>query len=188
MKQISCTEDTWVSEEEIPVSPALKIIRANDPWQGMNEEDIEDAKEFIRCYLLKEYELILQIPIQAQENDFWGPNHPDFQESAFNTWDYQRTQSPFNKYGWRIKKILEQVRDLTIYHSSTSQQEGRANIQKWYETVVDNEFRDRLPGLFQRYQKAWTEEQRYEIKKKVAELNRRIIQCKKMWEEYANWE
>jgi hypothetical protein len=34
-------------EEEIPVSPALKVIRANDPWHGMSEEEVvEDAKEF----------------------------------------------------------------------------------------------------------------------------------------------
>jgi hypothetical protein len=154
----------------------------------MSEEEVEDHKEFIRCYLLKDFELILQIPIQPRENDFWTPNHPDFLESAFNTWDFQRTQRPFNKYAWGIRKVLEQVRDLAILHSSISQAEGRANIQKRYENLVDNEFRDRLQGLFQRYQKAWTEEQGYEIKKKIAELNRRILQCQKIWQQYANWE
>jgi replicative DNA helicase len=188
MEQISLTVDTWVSEDEIPFSPTLKIIRRSDPWYGMSEEEIEDAKEFIRCHLLKDHETILQIPIQAQENDFWAPNHQDFLESAFNTWDYQRTQKPFDKYAWRIKKVLEKIKDLAMLHSSISQPEGKANIQRRYETVVDNEFRDRLPSLFQRYQKAWTEEQRNEIRGKVAELNRRIMQCKKVWEEYANWE
>jgi len=188
MKQISQTADTWVSEEEIPVSPALKVIRPNDPWQGMSEEEVEDAKEFIRCYLLKDHELILQIPAQAQENDFWAPNHPDFQESAFNTWDYQKTLQPFNKYAWRIKKVLERVRDLAIYYSSTSQPEGKARIQKVCEIVVDNEYRDRLLILAERHQRARDEEQRDEIKEKVAELNRRILQCQKVWEDYAHWE
>ena len=59
MKQISQTADTWVSEKEIPVSPALKVIRPNDPWQGMSEEEVEDAKEFIRCHLLREHETLL---------------------------------------------------------------------------------------------------------------------------------
>jgi hypothetical protein len=53
MNQISQTVDSWISEEEIPVSPTLKVIRANDPWHGMSEEEIEDAKEFIRCYLFE---------------------------------------------------------------------------------------------------------------------------------------
>ena len=91
MKQISQTVDTWISEEEIPVSPALKVIRGNDPWHGMTEEEAEDHKEFIRCYINKDFELLLLIPIQSQENDFWSPNHPGYQESAFNTWDYHRT-------------------------------------------------------------------------------------------------
>jgi hypothetical protein len=43
MKQISQTADTWVSQEEIPVSPALKVIKPNDPWHGMSEE--EDAAD-----------------------------------------------------------------------------------------------------------------------------------------------
>jgi hypothetical protein len=188
MNQISQTVDTWISEEEIPVSPAIKVIRKSDPWYGLSEEEAEDHKEFIRCHLLKDHELILQIPIQPQENDFWAPNHQDFLESAFNTHDFQKILRPFNKYAWRIRKILEQVRDLAIFHSSTSQPEGRARLQRRYENLVQNEFRDRFPGLFQRYQKASTEEQRTEIKKKVAELNRRIIQCQKVWEQYAYWE
>ena len=141
MKQISQTADTWIIEE-IPVSPALKIIRENDPWYGMSEEEIED------------HEFILQIPIELQEKDFWAPNHQGFQESAFNTHDFQRTLPPFNRYAWRIKKVLEKIRDLAIYHSSTSQPKGKARLQRRYEIVADNEFRDRRPALFQRYQKS----------------------------------
>jgi hypothetical protein len=188
MNPITQTVDSWINEEEIPVSPVLKIIRKKDPSYGMSEEEVQDRKEFIRCYLLKDFELILQIPIRQTENDFWFSSYQEFMESAFNTHDYQKSQKPFNKYGYRIKKVMEEVTDLAILHSSISRPEGRANIKRRYETLVDNEFRDRLPRLFQRYQKAWTGEQRYEIRKKVAELNRRIIQCKKVWEEYAHWE
>jgi hypothetical protein len=188
MKQISQTADSWVSEEEIPVSPALKVIRANDPWHGMSEEEVEDAKEFIRCYLLKDHELILQIPVQAQENDFWSPNHPDFLESAFNTWDYQKTLQPFNKYAWRIKKILEKIRDLAILHSSISQSEGKANIQKRYENLVQNEYRGLLLYWVEQYERAVDEERRNQVRRRIAELNRRILQCQKVWEDYAHWE
>ena len=188
MNQISQTVDSWISEEEIPVSPALKVIRANDPWHGMSEEEVEDAQEFIRCYLLRDFEIILLVPVQAQENDFWAPTRQDFLESAFNTWDFQRTQRPFNKYAYRIRKILEQVRDLAIYHSSTSQPEGKANIQRRYDNLVQNEFRDRLFFLVERYQRTGDEGQRYELRRKIAELNRRIFQCQKIWKDYAQWE
>jgi hypothetical protein len=109
-------------------------------------------------------------------------------ESAFNTWDFHRTQRPFNRYAYRIRKILEQVRNLAIYHSSTSQPEGKANIQRRYDNLVQNEFRDRLFVLVERYQRAIDEGQRYELRRKIAELNRRIIQCQKIWKDYAQWE
>lgn len=74
----------------------VKVIRNNDPWYGMTEEEIEDKKEFIRCYINKDFELLLQIPIQLRENDFWFQGHQEFMESAFNTYDFQRMQRPFS--------------------------------------------------------------------------------------------
>lgn len=188
MKQISQIVDSWISEEEIPASPGLKIIRVNDPWHGMSEEEIEGRKEFIRCYINKDFEILLQIPIPPRENDFWFVNYQDFLESAFNTWDFQRTLKPFNKYGYRIRKIMEEVRDLAIMHSSISQPEGRANTLRRYENLVENEFRDRLVSLAERYQSLIGEERRYLAQRKIAELNRRILQCEKIWQQYAYWE
>ena len=56
-EQISCTVDTWIDEESLPATPNLKVIRKNDPWYGMSEEEVEDRKEFIRCYINKDFEL-----------------------------------------------------------------------------------------------------------------------------------
>ena len=62
MSQISCTVDTWIDEESLPVTPTLKVIRKNDPWYGMSEEEVDGRKEFIRCYINKDFEVLLQIP------------------------------------------------------------------------------------------------------------------------------
>lgn len=188
MNQISKTVDSWVSEEEIPVSPALKIIRESDPWYGMTEEEVDDAKEFIRCYINQEFEILLQIPAEPLHNDFWSPTHQDFQESAFNTHDFQKGQRPFNKYGYRIKRILEQVKDLALLHSCISQQEGRSNVQRRYENLVDDEFRGRLLYYVSKYKFSEDEESRFRLKMKIRELNRRILACKMIWERYSPWE
>ena len=186
-EQMSCNADTWIDEESLPVTPTLKVIRGNDPWYGMSEEEVEDRKEFIRCYINKDFELLLLIPTEPTESNFWFSSHQEFMESPFNTWNFQRGKKPFDKYGYRIKKILEQVKDMAILHSSISRPECRANTQRRYENLVENEFRDRLISLAERYQRAVGEESRYLVKKKIAELNRRILQCQKVWERYAFW-
>jgi len=116
----------WVEEESLQRTLALKVISKNDPWQGMSEEEVEDRREFIRCHLLKDFELLLIIPIQPRESDFWFQSHQEFMESAFNTNDFQKGKRPFDKYGYRIKKVLEQAKDLAILHSCISQPEGKA--------------------------------------------------------------
>ena len=185
---IDSEADGWFDSEELSVSPVLRVEKRNDPWYGMSEEEVEDRKEFIRCYINKDFELLLLLPIEPTENDFWFSSHQEFMESAFNTWDYQRDRRPFDRYAYRIKKIMEQVRDLAILHSSISQPEGRASIQRRYENIVENEFRDPLLRLAERYQRALGEEDRYLVKKKIAEVNRRILQCKEVWEKHSPWQ
>ena len=185
---IDSEADGWFDTEGLSVSPVLRVEKRNDPWYGMSEEEVEDRKEFIRCYINRDFELLLLIPSQPTESDFWFSSHQEFMESAFNTWDYQRDRRPFDRYAYRIKKIMEQVRDLAILHSSISQPEGRASIQRRYENIVENEFRDPLLRLAERYQRALGEEDRYLVKKKIAEVNRRILQCKAVWEKHSPWQ
>ena len=184
-KQISQTVDRWVEEESHQRNLALKVIRKNGPWRDMPEEEIEDRREFIRCYLLKEFELLLMVPIQPRENDFWFSSHQEFMESAFNTYDFQKDRKPFDKYGYRLKKVLEQVKDLAILHSCISQTEGRDNIYKRYQSIVENEFRVPILNLVDRLNKVTDNEKRLEIFHKIVDLNRRIYQCKTVWERYS---
>jgi len=186
MKQIiNETVDKWMEEERSPKAKRISIIRKNSPWYGMSEEEIEDHREFIRCYLLKEFELVLQIPVQPRESDFWFSSYQEFLESPFNTWDFQRTQRPFDKYEYRIKKILEQVKDLALLHSCISQPEGRENIQKRFENLVNNEFKEPLLSIIERYQRAYDEERKSYLRRKIAKLSRHILECRAIWQRYS---
>jgi len=187
-EQTGYAADSQITEEELPVRANLKVIRRNEPNHGLTEDEIKDRNEFIRCHLLKDLELLLMIPKQDPENDFFIH---DFQESAFNTHDFQRKLEPFNKYAYRIKKVMEKVMDLAIMHSAISSKEGRQNTLKTYEALVENEFRDRLLTLAGRHKWAKDEAKRSWLKKEIAKLNRRILECKKVWESYAppeNWD
>ena len=186
-EQISQTVSQWIQHESNP-GPVLPMASKNNAWYGMSEEEVEDRGEFIRCYLNKDFEALLQIPLDPRENDFWAPSHQEFRESAFNTWDYQKTQAAFNKYGYRIRKVMEQVKDLAILHSSISHSEGKANIQRRYQNLMDNEYRSRLMYWVEQYRGAKDEDRICQIKRRIVELNRRILQCQKVWTEYAAWQ
>ena len=183
---ISETVDEWIREEQRPALPM--VIRANDPWEGMSEEEIEDVREYIRWYVNQDFKLLLLIPIHPRESDFWFSSHEEFAESAFNTHDFQALQQPFDKYGYRIKQVMEKVKNLAILYSCLTSTEGREHTLGRYENLVSNEFRDKLLNLVERYQGTMDFDEKMLLKSKIAEVSRRIMKCKKVWEKYANWD
>ena len=189
MKQnISETVSKWLNEEAQPRARRIMAVRKNNPWYGMSDEEIEDRREFIRCYLLKDFELVLMLPVQPRETDFWFASHDEFRESAFNTWDFERMRRPFDKYGYRVEKVLEHVKDLALLHSCISQPEGRERIKARFELVLDNEFRGQLFNLAERYRRTCDEERRFELRCRIARINRQVLECKRIWEEHSQWE
>lgn len=91
-ERIGRVVDSWVDKEELPVSPASKVEKKNDPWYGYTEEEIEDCMEFIRCHLREGFEALLQIPVKPVKKGFWFESYEDYLESAFNTYDFQKTR------------------------------------------------------------------------------------------------
>jgi hypothetical protein len=188
-KQTQKVVDMWIVEEDLPAPTNLKVTRKNDPDYGLTEDEIMDRYEFIRCEFMKEHELLMQIPKQDKGNDFFIH---DFEHSAFNTIDFYRMhpRRSFDKYRYRIKKILERVEDLAIMHSSISFEEDRNNTAKRFEALVDREFRDEVLKLVEYYKRPVGEESKHRLKRRIAELNRRILDCKNIWDRLAppeNW-
>jgi len=188
MKQtISETVDIWIKEEQSRRPVLLRVIRANDPWEGMNEEEIEDAREFIHWYINQDFKLLFLIPAHPRETDLWFSDYEEFRTSAFGTMDFARTQQPFNRYGYRIKKVMEKVKDLAILYSCLTSTEGREHTRGRYENLVSNEFRDDLMKLVERYQSTTDIDEKMRFKTKIAEVSRRIMKCKDVWQKYSTW-
>jgi len=184
---ISCNAGNWIVEEELPARPGLKVIRRNDPNYGLTKDEIQDRNEFIFCYLMKDFQLLMMIPKQPLENDFFIPDCDVTEDgySAFNTHDFQRTLKPFDKYGYAMKKIMERLNDLAILYSSISSPEGRRHTCQRYQSLVEFEFRSRLMDMIDRYKKTTDFERKLALKRKIGEVNRRILECKEIWERYA---
>ena len=63
--------DTWIAEEELPSSPFLKRLKTFDPYEGMDDDEIEAYREFRMWYLTKDFALLMTIPKPEYESDFW---------------------------------------------------------------------------------------------------------------------
>ena len=176
-----------IPEEELPVRANMIFIRRNDPNYGMSADEVADRNEFIRCYLMREFELLMMIDSDEQDDSFFIPDcHvSDDGYSAFNTVDFQRTLAPFDNYGYAMKMIMERVKNLAMLHSAINHEEGRENTLRRFKSLVEYEFRERLLSCVDRFHAARTDEQRENLKKKIGELNRRIMECRKVWERFA---
>jgi len=177
----------FIPEEELPVTAGIRIIRQNDPDYGLSDDEIADRNEFIRCHLAREFELLMLLPGNEDDTDFFIPDcHvTDESYSAFNTVDFQNTILPFDKYGYAMKKIMDRVKALAILHSSINREEGRQNIGRRFDSLIEFEFREPLFSHVDRFKAAKTDEQKERLKKKIGDLNRRILEAKKTWERFA---
>ena len=178
---------TFIPEEEFPARVGLRVERKSDPDYGLSEDEIADRNEFIRCYLVREFESLMMIPAAPERDEFFIPDcHVgDDGYSAFNTVDFQRNMEPFDKYGYAMKKVMERIKALAILHSVINREEGRQNIVRRFDYLIEFEFREQLFSSVDRFKAAKSEEQRDRLKKKIGDLNRMIIEAKKAWEQYA---
>ena len=187
---VGCEVDTWIAEEELPISAQLRVIRQNDPDYGLTEDELAERNEFIEWYLLQDFAPLLSVPRQAADTGFFiaevDASSSDY--SAYSTHDFLDTLQPFNKYGYAMKKLMERIRDLAILHSSLSSEQGRLNTQRRYEAFLEAKFRSRLAHLIERCHWIDDPDRKLDLKLKIAELTRRITEAKRIWERYAPWD
>ncbi len=96
-----------------------------------------------------------------------------------------------NKYAYAMKMIMEHVKSMALTHSSASNLGCRKHEQERYEGLVDSEFREPLMDYVRRFKNALDFDRRLWLKQKVAELNRRIMECQKIWGRFSppdNWD
>ena len=152
-EQISQVVDSWIGEDELPVSAGLKQVRRYDLYADMDESEIEAYWDFISWYLGQEHLVLLSLP-EPEESDFWtvGLDELGNNVSAMNTHDFKRL-NPFNKYQWKVKKMCERVRDLAITHSCISDEEGWKNVKNRFLNLVRSECKEKMMTFF----KIWRE-------------------------------
>jgi hypothetical protein len=66
---------TCIPAEELPARAGIRVERLSDPDYGLSEDEIADRNEFIRCYLVREFELLMMLPGNEEGTDFFIPGN-----------------------------------------------------------------------------------------------------------------
>ena len=187
-KEISEQVQDWILEEDLPPKATLRPINKFDGLYPDGEEERQAYWDFINWAINKEHAVLLCIPKQQNENDFWqlDLDESGTDVSAFNTADFERMYPHnFNKYAYKIKKTYKKVQDLALLHSSITTDEGKRNVHRRFTCLVEREFRDKalvLLGTYKKYPQLINKE---EVHKRIAGLNRQIRKCNHIWQQYA---
>ena len=180
-------EDDRIAADDLPAPASLKVIRRNDPNYGLSEDEIQDRQEFIHCYMLQDFELLMMIPKQAHDNEFFmydcTVEEPEY--SAFNTHDFQRAQRPFNKYAYAMKKTLERVKELADMHSCVSRPEDREWVFDRFKSFMAFKFIDRVEELAHELHMDISKATQAQIKQKIVKIGRSVRQCNTIWDQRA---
>lgn len=183
-KRIGPIVDKWIAQEELPPRPGLKVLRRLDPFEGWDEDEIEAWKEYVSWFISKDHAVLLSIPKPAYEPNFW-PEPDDAISFDYGSVDFQRLRGEFDKYRYKIRKILERIKDLAQTYSCISHDQGRRNIRQRYEDLLYKEFREKIVELAETYRKnkLWMD---YEVvKAEIKENYANIRKCEQVWQKYA---
>ena len=173
----------WIAEEEMPPGPGLKVLKGFDPYAGMDEDEIEAYLDFRHWYQNRDHQLLDLVPVKPFE--IYCFEEPDdaisFPFGSIDRGDF----SPYQKYQYRLRKVMERVRDLAQTFSCISHESGRKNIQKRYECLLYNEFRSKVLNLAKNYAKYRKYMNPKKVRKRISEYYRQISIAKEIWNEHA---
>jgi hypothetical protein len=121
---------------DVPTRVALKKVKKFDLYSEFDDETAEDYRDFMSWFMRKDDALLEQIP----SKDSTGFFIEEFEESAFNTCDFQKDTPKFDRYGYRIRKVMERVRDLAMQYSCVESKEGKVGVRKMFDALMQSEF------------------------------------------------
>ena len=116
-KQTSEMDESEI--DDVPVSPALKVLRRSGYGSvpGLDDEELADPEELEEQVYKEQFEAILRLPVQPRK----GGIRPNIDESgkvdfgAFATVDFSRLAcTEFDKARYKSQKLREERRDLLI--------------------------------------------------------------------------
>ena len=187
-----------LEEDGIDVEQLLDKYTELQVMEYLKEMGFENAVSMNEAEILQmcdDWLEIIQLP--KTKSDFYllkqfeeTPNGKVIDVSAFNTMDFLRGQEDFefDKYRYFTDKVAEKAEDLAIMHSCITDAEGRNNVRKRFEALVNSKFGNSASWLTARIKECNDLGEMSELVDKLHEKNRQIRRLQSIWNKYAyNW-
>lgn len=187
-----------LEEEGINVEELLDKYTETQVIEYLQENGFENAVtlgEAESLLICNEWRELVELP--RIKSDFFQlrqfeemPNGKLVDVSVFNTADFWRMfeHYEFDKYKYFTDKVAERAEDLAIMHSCISDPEGRENVRKRFEALVNSKFGNSASWLITRIKDCNDLGEMAELVDKLHEKNRQIRRLQAVWNKYAyNW-
>ena len=188
-----------LQEEGIDIEDLLDQFTELQVMEYLAEMGIETAVSMSEAECLQmcsDWLEIIELP--KIKSDFFllkqfeeTPNGKIIDVSAYNTWDFLRGMGEdweFDKYKYFTDKVAEKAEDLAIMHSCITDPEGRENVRKRFEVLVNSKFGNSASWLTARIRECNDLGKMAELVDKLHEKNRQIRRLQAIWNKYAyNW-
>ncbi len=182
-EQISYAVDGMIAKEDLPPGPGLRVLKGFSIYAGMDEDEIEAYLEFRHWYLRQDFWLLDLVPVKPFE--IYCFEEPD-DAISFPFGSIGRGEfSPYQKYQYKIRKVMERIQDLAQTFSCISHETGRKNIQKRYENLLYKEFQSRILSIVKQYDKYRQYMDFKAVKNRIAKQNMLQFEAKEVWNKHA---
>jgi hypothetical protein len=173
-----------------PISKKVGLYREVgidlDTEQG--KEDLDAYWDYVLIHgVNRGNEVLNEIPVKEGTDRYPMPEPHDAISHPFGSGDFEKLKEPFNMEHHRFREVLGRCKDLAITFSSLSHEEGRENMQKKYNEIIEplvEKKRAMLDG-YSKYQQFFNKSKLFD--EVLPGLSRKIAKIKGVWEQYSNW-
>ena len=192
-------DDEPIHHEQLPDSYAVRPISKKEELYREIEIDITDPEmgpEMLDAYwdyvlsegVNKDHRVLSEIPVKEGVDRYPQPELDDAISHPFASRDYlDKHKNPFDGQHHLFKQTLERVKDLGISFSSISHEEGRENMQKKYNEILEP-LVEKKKAMLEGYSKSPQYFNKSRMFNEVLpDLNNKIKKIKGVWDQYSNW-
>jgi len=195
VEMLTEVDDEYIDPEDFVDSYAVRPTSQMEDFlreRGVDPTNPEEVRDYwydvFNLGFNQGNEVLDKIPVKSGMDRYPMPEPHDAISHPFASGDYMdRHKNPFDAEHYRFKETLERTKDLAISFSSLSHEEGRENMQKKYNEILEPlvEKKKAMLDGYSKHPQYFNKSRLFEVV--LPDLSRKIAKIKGVWDQYSNW-